>query len=298
MNKFCALTGEVTDLKASHIIPKFFYADLKKKGGCYFRSTYNPKLEHKDGIKIPLLGNKAELLFSKQEKWFKENVFDYYHNKQKTIIQPIKMRNELFYFSVSLLWRSIHYLMHLHPDNFQSAFNNKQIYDLVIDAEKEWKQYLNGGDIPEIYSNIYIATFDNIISEFSDNADLLFYLKRGCDFGVITDNLDIMINCAFFCKCPNFIFFADLLPSTSGDFEYGYLVNNLPEYEKTTFIEDWTINDNRIIECLFERSDLQKSLIEKNPVSSKAAQQIVSRIKSTPNFKDSELGQLLKMKYD
>lgn len=24
MNKFCALTGEVTDLKASHIIPKFF----------------------------------------------------------------------------------------------------------------------------------------------------------------------------------------------------------------------------------------------------------------------------------
>ena len=31
MNKFCALTGEVTDLKASHIIPKFFYADLKKK---------------------------------------------------------------------------------------------------------------------------------------------------------------------------------------------------------------------------------------------------------------------------
>ena len=80
--------------------------------------------------------------------------------------------------------------------------------------------------------------------------------------------------------------------------EYGYLVNNLPEYEKTTFIEDWTINDNRIIECLFERSDLQKSLIEKNPVSSKAALQIVSRIKSTPNFKDSELGQLLKMKYD
>ena len=271
---------------------------MQKKGGCYFRSTYNPKLEHKDGIKIPLLGNKAELLFSKQEKWFKENVFDYYHNKQKTIIQPIKMRNELFYFSVSLLWRSIHYLMHLHPDNFQSAFKNKQIYDLVIDAEKEWKQYLNGGDIPEIYSNIYIATFDNIISEFSDNADLLFYLKRSCDFGVITDNLDIMINCAFFCKCPNFIFFADLLPSTSGDFEYGYLVNNLPEYEKTTFIEDWTINDNRIIECFFERSDLQKSLIEKNPVSSKAAQQIVSRIKSTPNFKDSELGQLLKMKYD
>ena len=71
-----------------------------------------------------------------------------------------------------------------------------------------------------------------IISEFSDNADLLFYLKRSCDFGVITDNLDIMINCAFFGKCPNFIFFADLLPSTSGDFEYGYLVNNLPEYEK------------------------------------------------------------------
>lgn len=173
-----------------------------------------------------------------------------------------------------------------------------QIYDLVIDAEKEWKQYLNGGDIPEIYSNIYIATFDNIISEFSDNADLLFYLKRSCDFGVITDNLDIMINCAFFCKCPNFIFLPDLLPSTSGDFEYGYLVNSLPEYEKTTFIEDWTINDNRIIECLFERSDLQKSLIEENPVSSKAAQQIVSRIKSTPNFKDSELGQLLKMKYD
>ena len=64
------------------------------------------------------------------------------------------------------------------------------------------------------------------------------------------------------------------------------------------FSKDWTINDNRIIECLFERSDLQKSLIEKNPVSSKAAQQIVSRIKSTPNFKDSELGQLLKMKYD
>ena len=27
---------------------QFFYADLKKKGGCYFRSTYNPKLEHKD----------------------------------------------------------------------------------------------------------------------------------------------------------------------------------------------------------------------------------------------------------
>lgn len=36
MNKFCALTGEVTDLKASHIIPKFFYADLKKKEAAIF----------------------------------------------------------------------------------------------------------------------------------------------------------------------------------------------------------------------------------------------------------------------
>ena len=72
MNKFRALTGEVTDLKASHIIPKFFYADLKKKGGCYFRSTYNPKLEHKDGIKIPLLEIRQNYYFQNKKNGLKK----------------------------------------------------------------------------------------------------------------------------------------------------------------------------------------------------------------------------------
>lgn len=289
MNNICALTDEITPLRNSHIIPKFFFKDLQKKGGTYFKSTLNPKLEIKDGIKMQLLGEKAEQLFSNRENWFKKNIFDYYHKENKPIIQPIIMKDELYYFSISILWRIIQYIKHKH---LQNDIKKESLYHLITNAEKEWKNYLYKGELPSTYSKIYIATLDTLLEE--GDVDLQYYVKRIFDFEFITDDLEIMQNCAFWCKCTNFIFFADLLPHSSGNFEYGHLINNNNNYEKSCFIEDWALKDERLLDAIKYRSEVLKQEIKKNPISLKQENQIRKNISRKKNFETSELYQLLK----
>ena len=51
----CALCGAVTDLKLSHIIPKFVYRMLTKTGVGKLRGGMNPNIPMQDGEKHYML---------------------------------------------------------------------------------------------------------------------------------------------------------------------------------------------------------------------------------------------------
>jgi len=81
----CALYDNETELKLSHIIPKFAFDYMKKTGGKYLRTYENPDVRVQDGPKEYLLGEQAEQEFSKRERWFANNIFFPYmkDNKQE-----------------------------------------------------------------------------------------------------------------------------------------------------------------------------------------------------------------------
>lgn len=297
-NGICALTDQRVRLVESHIIPKFFYKYLKDTGGTYFKSTLNPKLEIKDGVKIPLLGEDAEQMFSPYESWFKQNVFDY-HINSKIFVLPIKMTNELYYFSVSLLWRCIHEINHIEKKQSISAFTDKQTRFLIACAEKEWKEYLKNKIIPIKYNRIYIAvvTSENHILNLNSN-DVQYYINRCVDMDIIRDNQDVTRNCALYCKCPHFMFFADLTPN-SGDFIYGHLIKDGTGGiygGESLFLEDCNIKDPRIAEYIEGRAMIFNEMTQKETLSEKQIQQINKRIDEKDGFDKSKLNSLLRLR--
>ena len=102
MNAKCKLCGKEKKLLLSHIIPKFVYKWMQNSGGKFFRTLENPNVRKQDGTKIELLCIDCEQKLSKSEKWFSENIFYPYLERNKNIIVYGK---ELAHFIISVLWR-------------------------------------------------------------------------------------------------------------------------------------------------------------------------------------------------
>lgn len=65
MKGICELYRIETELRESHIYPKFVIDYTKKTGSKYLRKFDNPNKRQQDGIKLHLLSEKAEQEFSK-----------------------------------------------------------------------------------------------------------------------------------------------------------------------------------------------------------------------------------------
>ena len=96
MTGICALTKKESQLKQSHIFPKFVLEWMKNTGSNYLWGNEQNKRQQ-DGPKPYLLSDEAEQMFSRREKWFAENIFHPYL-KDPTI--SFSYDKNLFYFAI------------------------------------------------------------------------------------------------------------------------------------------------------------------------------------------------------
>jgi len=72
----CALCNKESDLRVSHIIPRFVSVWLKQTSATGFlRGTKNPEKRMQDLPKLPFLCGDCKQNFSKLENYFAKNIF-------------------------------------------------------------------------------------------------------------------------------------------------------------------------------------------------------------------------------
>jgi len=174
----CALYKKEADLQESHIFPKFVIKHTKKTGSQYLRRIVEPDKRNQDGLKLHLLSFEAEQEFSIREKWFAENIFVPYLKGK----QSLNYNENLYYFGISFLWRVL--VTEIRTDPKIDKF---WYYSKIQKVEKEWRNYLKNGELPEIFHNINILMTDRILSHNSDLEGVDYYLTRALD-GTIVDN--------------------------------------------------------------------------------------------------------------
>lgn len=204
MKGICALTGRETELKQSHIYPKFVIEWMKKTGSSYMRRGTEPNRRSQDGYKLPLLSEEGEQIFSLREKWFAENVFVPFLNNSCITIE---YGEELYYFAISVLWRIL--VLEL-KDNDIKEFKH---YQLMLEAEKEWRDFLYKGIFPANFDRIHMLLMDRIESHDYNMDGVEYFYCRLCDGTTIfSDEND---KCVIYVKFARFFFFGILKGWTS-----------------------------------------------------------------------------------
>jgi LEA14-like dessication related protein len=178
MNGICELYKVESDLKESHIYPKFVINHTKKTGSKHFRKIVNPNKREQDGVKLYLLSEQAEQDFSKREKWFAEQIFMPYLSGK----HELNYDENLYYFAISFLWRIL--VLNLKTD---STIIKQWYYNLLIDAEKEWRNFLITGKLPLKNLNTNLVFTDRVKENNTDLKGVDFYLTRIMD-STIVDN--------------------------------------------------------------------------------------------------------------
>lgn len=199
MTGTCALYDIETDLLESHIYPKFVINYTKKTGSKFLRRFANPNIRQQDGVKLYLLGQKAEQDFSLREKWFAENIFIPYLAGK---IQ-LNYNENLYYFSVSFLWRIL--VLELRSDH---KLDEKWYYDILIKAENEWKEYLISGKLPDTFNQFCLFFTDRVKENNSDLKGVDFYFTRILDATIVDNEPHTCL--LVYGKFNKFIFWANL----------------------------------------------------------------------------------------
>lgn len=174
----CKLYGIESELRKSHIVPKFVFDYMKKTGGQFLRSYENPNKRVQDGIKKYLLGEKAEQEFSKRERWFSSNIFYPYLNEN---LQRFEYDENFAYFIVSVLWRVI-------LDQLEHPSSNEKKLDFLKEVADEWREFLSASKYPRNYNDLNVMLTDRLKSHNinSQNADL--YISRYIDATIIIND--------------------------------------------------------------------------------------------------------------
>lgn len=200
MKGICALYNIETELLESHIYPKFVINYIKKTGSKFLRKLVEPNVRRQDGIKLFLLGEKAEQKFSIREKWFAEKIFIPYISGKL----DLDYNENLYYFTVSFLWRILVLEFKRDPD-----LKNKWYYDIIIEAEAQWKKYLITGELPKTHKRFCIFFTDRIKKNNSDLKGVDFYFTRILDATIIDNEPHTCL--LIYGKFSRFIFWVNLV---------------------------------------------------------------------------------------
>ncbi len=139
MNNACALCLKTTELKLSHIVPKFVWRWLKESSASSIRSSREPDLRIQDGLKIHLLCAECEQRFSDWEKRFAEKVF-LPLNDPEAVIEPIHYEEWALKFAVSVSWRVLTFFnLKGHASDFSPRQN--ELADVALET---WRKFLLG----------------------------------------------------------------------------------------------------------------------------------------------------------
>jgi len=205
MKGICRLTKKETELRNSHIYPKFVIEWMKATGSKYLRGYATPNKRDQDGLKKYLLSEEAEQIFSKREKWFAENIFHIY---LKNSFAQMSYNENLFYFAISMLWRIL--VLELE----QPDIENFKFYDTMKNAEKQWREFLLNGIFPSDFNNAHLILTDKVIDHTMPSHSVDYYMTRMLDGTTVFSEENK--SCSMYVKFSRFIFWSFL---TGGDEE-------------------------------------------------------------------------------
>lgn len=268
MRGICRLTYKDSDLQHSHIYPKFVIDWYRKTGGKYLRGAKNPNLRSQDGYKKYLLSFEAEQLFSLREKWFAENVF---HNYMENPFNPIDYDENLFYFSISFLWRFL--VLELEQPNIKDF----KSYETLIEAEEQWRQFLYKGIYPKNYDRVHLMLTDRIKDHDLEVKGVDYYFSRIMDGTIIFNEKTNFLG--VYAKFARYIFWAFFINGDESKLE-GTRINpikgvlKIPQIVNEPAITGFFVNRIEEISKLDYPSENQQN-------------KIVEEFRNNPNFNNN-----------
>ena len=277
----CPLFDIETEIRESHIFPKFIYKSLKWNNNSKFVNYEVRCAPKQDGYKEYLLGKEAEELFSKYEKWFAKHIYKPFRSGE--IKDVVRYDDHLYYFLVLQIWRTCLYSTRKSgKDGFVEG-----LYDLLISAMAEWKNYLTNRITPPQYPAFYLMPIETKNVRIPRFLEVEFYIRRSIEFNIMMAEKES----AVYCKLPSFIIWAPLCQRPQID--YGYKIIPMGgEFDMTNYM----ISDSDIINYLLYKIDKvvewRKQIALKNPQKVKKNQAKMAKDKE---FQESELAEILSM---
>lgn len=255
MKGTCKLFDIETDLKESHIIPKFIFDYTKKTGSKYLRGFETPNKRLQDGVKKYLLSEKAEQQFSNYEKWFAENIYYPYLIEDKRYFQ---YNEKLYYFAVSLLWRVLLEQIE-HPIIKEKPYINK-----LQEVCNEWKEFLKNFTFPINFSKINLFLTDHIESHNIETNGVDYYFTRMIDATIVSNKNDTYL--VVYCKFNKFVFWSTIYSYENPimkDVEIKLIGGNMkiPQEFNDAPLADFFSNRIKQIETLQKPSEKQQEKI-------------------------------------
>lgn len=149
----CALCGKDTELRDSHIVPKFIIRYLKNTSPGKIRNLAVPNRAVEDGEKHKLLCSDCEERFSACEKYFADTVFYPYKNDHA---DTFLYDEKLFFFLTSLAWRS------LYLDSQDESYSEEARQEMERNIEGIRQYLLGNAAIPANVEN-HLFFFDTVV---------------------------------------------------------------------------------------------------------------------------------------
>lgn len=256
MNGICRLYDIETDLKESHIIPKFAYEYTKKSGSRFLRAFANPNVRIQDGPKKYWLCQNAETEFSKRETWFTNNIFYPFLKGDK---KQLKYDENLFYFVISVLWRV------LLDQTEHSSLQGEPYLDRLKLVAKDWQEFLRGDKKLPDYRKVYILLTGRVQFHSIDSDEVDYYLTRTIDATIVANNPPTFVS--VYAKFNRFIFWSTVLGGSSKGLSSIKInpvggVLNFPQICNDSYMNSFFTNRILQQKKLPEISERQKKIIE------------------------------------
>ena len=277
----CPLFDKETEICKSHIFPKFVYKDLKWSNQAKFVNREHKCPPMQAGYKIPLLGQEAEIRFSKYENWFAQHI--YRPLRKGELINDINYDKHLYYFSILQTWRGCLYA----TQKYEKDGYEDELYCVLKRAMDEWKNYLVKGILPTEYGSFYLMPLREENISFPHFLEVDFYLKRALDFNLmITDEGN-----AIFSKLPSMVIWAPL--DRKSKINYGFKI--MPDGGSFDF-SNYEITDVYVLDYLSykinQTIEWRKHIALTNPQKIKDNQ---DRMAKDQEFQESELAEILSL---
>lgn len=275
----CALYDIESELKLSHIIPKFAFDYLKRTGGKYLRTYENPDQRVQDGPKQYLLCEKAEQEFGKRERWFSHNIFLPYLKDSK---MEFDYDENFAYFMISILWRVL-----VDQTKYEGVKAEKRL-DFLEDVKSEWKSFLADSIYPQNFNDLNILLTDRITYHNTNGINVDLYMSRIIDATIVHNEKYTTV--AVYVKFLRFIIWSVVKgnPNDCEDVKIKFTPNKLktPQKLRDNFFGGFIMN--RIQE------------IDNKPKTSEKEQEIIVKevLKNEEEFWNSDVGKSLINDYE
>jgi hypothetical protein len=277
----CPLFDNKTEIRKSHIFPKFVYKDLKWNNNSKFVNSEVRCVPKQDGFKEYLLGKEAEELFSKYENLFAKQIYRPFRKGELKGI--VRYDDNLYYFLVLQIWRTCLF----STRRYGRRDFAEGLYDTLIDAQDEWKHYLTNKMIPLKYHEFYLMPIDTRYVKIPRFLETDFYIRRSIEFNIMVTETEY----AVYCKFPSFFIWAPLCQHPQ--INYGFRIN--PESGEFD-LSHYMISDHNILDYLLYKIDKvvewRKQMALYNPQKIKNNQ---AKMANDKEFQKSELAEILSM---